>query len=661
MTVSASTPPIDHATAWSAINSIRVLAMDAVEAANSGHPGTPMALAPAAWVLWTRHLKHAPDTPDWFDRDRFVLSCGHASMLLYSLLHLTGYDLPLEELKQFRQWGSKTPGHPERGHTVGVEVTTGPLGQGIGNGVGMAMAERLLREQFGAAVCDHRTWVIASDGDMMEGVSSEAASLAGHLQLDRLCVIWDDNKITIDGRTELAFTEDVAARYRAYGWHVLHVRDGNDLADIDIALASAASHHDAPTLIAINTIIADPAPTKRDTSAAHGAPLGATEIAATKQILGWPETPFHLPVEVYQTGETLRANGIALVAEWQQRVAALPNSIDFRQQLAGELPADWHAALPDLAATSVATRQASQQALQALVQAVPGMVGGSADLGGSNGTRVKHGEAMTATVTGPRINWGVREHGMAAAMNGMAAHGGVRPYGATFLVFADYCKPSIRLAALMGLPVIYIFTHDSIGVGEDGPTHQPVEHLAMLRGIPNLVTLRPGDAAETVEAWCAAIQRTDGPTALILTRQTLPAINRQADAVSEAARGGYIAHEPAASPRAVLIATGSELSVAMDAARALEAEGTPTRVVSLPSWELFAAQDDAWRERVLPRALTARVSIEAGSTFGWCRWVGDRGTALGLDHFGASAPAERLFAEFGLTPEHAADAVRALL
>jgi transketolase len=635
--------------------------MDAVEAANSGHPGTPMALAPAAWILWTRHLKHAPDTPDWFDRDRFVLSCGHASMLLYSLLHLTGYDLPLDELKAFRQWGSKTPGHPERGHTVGVEVTTGPLGQGIGNAVGMAMAERLLREQFGAAACDHRTWVIASDGDMMEGVSSEAASLAGHLKLDRLCVIWDDNKITIDGRTELAFTEDVAARYRAYGWHVLHVRDGNDLKDIDAALTSASSHHDAPTLIVLNTIIADPAPTKRDTSGAHGAPLGAAEIAATKKILGWPETPFHLPEEVYQTGTALRVAGAAMVAGWQQRVAALPKAHDFRKQIAGELPAGWDASLPDLSAASLASRQASLQALQAVVDAVPGIAGGSADLGGSNGTRIKHGEAMSATVVGPRINWGVREHGMAAAMNGMAAHGGVRPYGATFLVFADYCKPSIRLAALMGLPVIYIFTHDSIGVGEDGPTHQPIEHLAMLRGIPNLVTLRPGDSAETVEAWRTAIGRSDGPTALILTRQTLPAITRQADPVTEVARGGYIIHEPAASPQAVLLATGSELSVAIGAARILEAEGTPTRVVSLPSWELFRAQDAAWQERVLPSALKARVSIEAASTFGWCRFVGDGGTALGLDHFGASAPADRLFAEFGFTPEHAAQAVRNLV
>jgi transketolase len=661
VTATAARPPIDQAAAWSAINSIRVLAMDAVEAANSGHPGTPMALAPAAWVLWTRHLKHAPASPEWFDRDRFVLSCGHASMLLYGLLHLTGYDLPLEELKQFRQWGSKTPGHPERGHTVGVETTTGPLGQGISNAVGMALAERLLREEHGATVCDHRTWVIASDGDLMEGVSGEASSLAGHLKLDRLCVIWDDNKITIDGRTDLTFTEDVAARYRAYGWHVLHVRDGNDLDDIDAALASAAAHQDAPTLIVLNTIIADPAPTKRDTSGAHGAPLGAAEIAATKAILGWPEEPFHVPAEAYETGRSLILAGEQMVAAWEARVALHPHASAFRAQLAGELPAGWDANLPDFSGNALATRQASQKALQAIVDAVPGMIGGSADLGGSNGTNIKHGAAMSADTTGPRVHWGIREHAMAAALNGMAAHGGVRPYGATFLVFADYCKPSIRLAALMGLPVIYVFTHDSIGVGEDGPTHQPIEHLAMLRGIPNLVTLRPGDAAETVEAWRAAITRTAGPTALILTRQTLPAVMRTADPVSATSRGGYIAHEPASPPQAVVVATGSELSVAIAAATMLDAEGIPTRVVSLPSWELFQSQDAAWRERVLPAALTARVSLEAASTFGWHRWVGDRGRALGIDHFGASAPGERLFAEFGITPEHTADAVRAIV
>jgi transketolase len=652
-------PPLDTAAQWPAINSLRVLAMDAVEAANSGHPGTPMALAPAAWVLWTRHLKHAPHAPEWADRDRFVLSCGHASMLLYGLLHLTGYDLPLDEIRQFRQWGSKTPGHPERGHTAGVETTTGPLGQGIGNAVGMTIAERMLRETYGPEVCDHRTWVIVSDGDVMEGVASEAASLAGHLKLDRLCVIWDDNKITIDGRTDLAFTEDVGARFRAYGWHVLHVRDGNDLADIDAALTSAAAHHDAPTLIVLNTIIADPAPTKRDTSGAHGAPLGAAEIAATKAILGWPNEPFHVADGAYDTSKALVATGREMVSAWESRLAAHPRASEFRAQLAGTLPTGWDAALPNLEGQSLASRQASQQALAALAPIIPGLAGGSADLGGSNGTNIKFADVFGPETTGPRFNWGVREHGMAAALNGMAAHGGARPYGATFLVFADYCKPSIRLAALMGLPVIYIFSHDSIGVGEDGPTHQPIEHLAMLRGIPNLVTLRPADAVETVEAWKVAITRMTGPTALILTRQKLPGLTRATDAVSNTARGAYIVHEPATAARAVILATGSEVSVAVAAAATLDGEGIPTRVVSMPSWELFAAQDAAWRERVLPASLGARVSIEAGSSFGWARWIGDRGTAIAIDTFGASAPGEVLFEKFGFTPTRVVEAVRA--
>ncbi|MEI2720127.1 MAG: transketolase [Gemmatimonadales bacterium] len=656
-----TTPTLATDAAWKTINSLRVLAMDAVQQANSGHPGTPMALAPVAYVLYRRHLKHAPHAPSWPDRDRFVLSCGHASMLLYGTLHLSGYDLPLDEIKRFRQWGSKTPGHPERGHTVGVETTTGPLGQGIGNGVGMAIAERMLREQYGTALCDHRTWVLCSDGDLMEGVASEAASLAGHLKLDRLTVIWDDNKITIDGRTDLSFSEDVGARFAAYGWHVLHVRDGNDLDDIDTALTQAAAHQDAPTLIVLRTIIGDPAPTKRDSSKAHGEPLGADEITRTKALLDWPTEPFHVAPEAYTEMAPLAAQGKELVQAWEARLAASPRAAEFRAQLAGTLPDGWATHLPDLSEESVASRQASQKALAALAPVIPGLAGGSADLGGSNGTNITFGDVFSATSTGPRFHWGIREHGMAATLNGMACHGGVRPYGATFLVFADYCKPSIRLAGLMGLPVIYIFTHDSIGVGEDGPTHQPIEHLAMLRGIPNLVTLRPADAAETVAAWRTAIGRSTGPTALILTRQKLPALPRRADAVAETARGGYILHEPATAPKAIIISTGSEVHVATAAAALLEAEGTPTRVVTMPSWELFAAQDPAWKERVLPRAITARVSVEAGLTFGWTRWVGDRGRSLGLDHFGASAPGERLFQEFGFTAGHVADAVRTLL
>lgn len=650
----------DQTSDWTAINSIRVLAMDAVQAAESGHPGTPMALAPVAWMLWTRHLKHAPGTPDWPDRDRFILSCGHASMLLYSLLHLTGYDLPLDEIRQFRQWGSKTPGHPERGHTVGVETTTGPLGQGIANAVGMTIGERILRQEFGSDLVRHRTWVLASDGDLMEGISHEAASLAGHLRLGNLKVIWDDNSITIDGRTELAFTEDVAARFAAYGWHTLRVDDGNDLEAIDRALTDAARTDDRPTLIVLRTVIGDPAPTKRDTAAAHGAPLGKDEVARTKEILGWPSEPFHVPAEAYHTGRALVSRGQALVAEWQARVAANPRGTELLSRLQGQLPEGWQSAIPDLSGESIASRQASQKALAALAEVIPALVGGSADLTGSNGTAISQGGSFTPTESGRRFHWGVREHAMMGAINGMAAHGGFRPYGATFLVFLDYCKPSARLAALMGLPVTLIFTHDSIGVGEDGPTHQPIEHLAMLRGIPNMVTLRPADAAETAEAWRAALLRTDGPTTLILTRQKLPALQRAADPVHDVARGGYILHEPTATPKAIILATGSELAIAREAATILDAGGLPTRVVSLPSWELFAAQDAAWRERVLPSAIAARVSVEAGSTFGWDRWLGARGVAIGIDHFGASAPGERLFAEFGFTTDRVVAAVRAI-
>mgnify|MGYP002622291985 FL=1 len=660
MTGIAAASTLDTTAAWTAINSIRVLSMDAVQAAESGHPGTPMALAPAAWVLWTRHLKHAPHAPDWADRDRFVLSCGHASMLLYSLLHLTGYDLPLQELKDFRQWDSRTPGHPERGHTVGVETTTGPLGQGLGNAVGMAIAERMLRHEFGESVVSHRTWVLASDGDMMEGVGHEAASLAGHLGLGRLTVIWDDNRITIDGRTDLAFSEDIAQRFEAYGWRTLRVDDGNDLVAIDAALSRAGMEEDKPTLIVLRTVIGDPAPTKRDTAAAHGAPLGKDEVARTKEILGWSEEPFHVPAEAYQAGELVVAAGREMTGAWEARVAAHPDAVAFRGRLAGELPEGWQLALPDLAGQSLATRQASQKALAALAEVIPALAGGSADLTGSNGTDISIGGVFGPVTHGKRFHWGVREHGMMAACNGMAAHGGVRPYGATFLAFLDYCKPSVRLAALMQLPVTIIFTHDSIGLGEDGPTHQPIEHLAMLRSIPGMTMIRPADAAETVEAWRSAMLNDTGPTALILTRQKLPALERNADPAGEARRGAYILHEPSAEPRAVVIATGSEVQLALEAARQLDTDGIPTRVVSMPSWELFAAQDAEWRERVLPAKLTARVAIEAGTAFGWERWVGSRGTILGIDRFGASAPAERLFREFGFTAERVIDAVRAL-
>ena len=656
-----TTAPIDINAAWQVINSIRVLSMDAVQAAESGHPGTPMALAPVGYLLWRRHLKHSPHHPDWPDRDRFVLSCGHASMLLYSLLHLSGYDLSLDDIKAFRQWGSKTPGHPEHGHTAGVETTTGPLGQGIGNAVGMAIAERLLASQFGTDVVDHRTWVFCSDGDMMEGVGHEAASLAGHLQLGKLTVIYDDNHITIDGVTEITFTDDVEKRFTAYGWRVLHVDDGNNLAAIDAALADAASQSARPTLIRLRTIIGNPAPTKENTPEAHGAPLGKEEIFKTKEILHWSQEPFHVAPEAYVEMQPVVTGGDALVAAWEKRLAARADAAVFRARVAGELPAGWDGSLPDLSKESLASRQASQKALEAIAKSVPALMGGSADLGGSNGTNIKVGEIFDTHTTGPRMHWGVREHGMAAAMNGVVLHGGFRPYGATFLCFLDYCKPSVRLAALMKIPTIYIFTHDSIGLGEDGPTHQPIEHLAMLRGIPGMVTLRPADSAETVESWRAAMTRRNGPTALILTRQKLAAQARNADGVRETARGAYILVEPPTAPKAIVIATGSEVQVAVTAAETLTATGIPTRVVSMPSWELFEQQDAAWRERVLPAAITARVAIEAASPFGWGRWIGDRGTMIGLDHFGASAPAETLFKEFGLTPERVAAAVRALV
>jgi transketolase len=647
--------------------------MDAVEAAQSGHPGTPMALAPAAWVLWTRHLRHDPAHPDWPNRDRFVLSCGHASMLLYGLLHLTGYDLSLDDIRNFRQWGSKTPGHPEHGHTPGVETTTGPLGQGVGNAVGMAMAERLLAERFnrpGHTVVDHRTWAFVSDGDLMEGVASEACSLAGHLALGKLALVYDDNRITIDGETTLAFSEDVGARFEGYGWRVLRVNDGNDIVALDRAYADARDSADRPTLIILRTVIADPAPTKRNTAEAHGAPLGKDEVARTREILGWPDEAFHVPEEVAEEASRIRARGAALREEWQSAQMAWGAAhADLAAQLADALSArldvDWSAVLPRFAAgAGLATRQASSKVLEALLAAVPTLAGGSADLAGSTGVTVKGQTAFTPGQAGRGIAFGVREHAMASIMNGLGLHGGVRPYGSTFLVFADYMKPAIRLAALMGVPVIYVFTHDSIGLGEDGPTHQPIEHLAMLRSIPNLRLIRPADAAETAEAWRAAVERSDGPTALVLTRQKLATFDRSAPGMGAAdgtRRGGYVLFEPDQAPRAVLIATGSEVSLALESARRLAADGIPVRVVSLPSWELFRAQPADYRESVLPAALRARVSVEAATPFGWREWITDQGESIGIDHFGASAPAERLFQEFGFTPEAVMQAVRRVM
>ncbi len=660
--------------AWIAINAVRALAMDAVERAQAGHPGTPMALAPAAFVLWTRFLKHDPGSPDWPDRDRFVLSCGHASMLLYALLHLSGYDLPLDELRNFRQWGSRTPGHPERGHTPGVETTTGPLGQGVGNAVGMAIAERLLADRFnrpGLDLVDHRVWAFVSDGDLMEGVASEAASLAGHLRLDKLTLIYDDNRITIDGSTSLAFSEDVGLRFEAYGWHVVRVGgEGNDLEAIASALEAAWAETARPTLVILRTHIGDPAPTKRDSADAHGAPLGADEVRRTKEIMGWPaEPPFYVPEPAYEAWRPAGEAGAREAAAWRERLDRLraehpADAAEFARRLAGELPQGWERALPAIGPGkgALATRQTSQQVLTALAAALPELAGGSADLAGSTGTQLKQAGTLGPASVGREIHWGIREHGMAAVMNGMAAHGGVRPFGSTFLVFTDYMKPAIRLAALMRLPVIYVGTHDSIGLGEDGPTHQPVEQLAMLRAIPGLLVLRPADATETVEAWRVAIEHRSGPVALVFSRQKLPVLDRAALAPADGVRhGGYVLWEPPGGPQAILIATGSEVHVALAAAERLLTGGIRARVVSLPSWELFEAQSAEYRESVLPRAIRARAGIEAASPFGWQRYLTDEGTMIAMDGFGASAPAERLFSEFGFTAERAAAAVRQLL
>jgi transketolase len=671
-----SEAPADDHHAWIAINAIRALSMDAVEAAQSGHPGTPMALAPIAWALWTRFLRHDPAAPAWPDRDRFVLSCGHASMLQYALLHLSGYDLPLDEIRRFRQWGSRTPGHPERGHTPGVETTTGPLGQGVGNAVGMAIAERILADRFNRPeleIVDHRVWGFVSDGDVMEGVASEAASLAGHLKLGKLKLIYDDNHITIDGDTALTFSEDVGRRFEAYGWQVVRVAgDGNDLGAITAALARACDTTDRPSLVIIRTIIADPAPTKRNMAEAHGAPLGAAEVRRTKELMGWPvEPPFHVPPEAYEGWRGARERGQRDHAAWRDRMARYSerhpdDAAEFRRRLAGELPPDWERVLPVIGPEkgALATRQASGLALQALADAIPEIVGGSADLGGSTGTTLKQGGTLGPETTGRVIHWGVREHGMGAALNGIAAHGGLRPFGSTFLVFSDYMKPAIRLASIMRLPVIYIGTHDSIGLGEDGPTHQPVEHLAMLRAIPGLVTFRPADAAETVEAWRAAVARRNGPTMLVLSRQKLPVLDRTAGglgAAEGAGRGGYVLWDPPGGPEAILIATGSEVHVALAAAQLLIRKGVRARVVSLPSWELFEAEPASYRDAVLPPGIRARVGIEAASAFGWLRYVTDAGAMLAMEGFGASAPGERLFEEFKFTPARVAELVRAVL
>ena len=655
-----------------AIDTVRTLSMDAVQQAESGHPGTPMALAPLAYALYTRHVKHNPADPHWPDRDRVVLSAGHASMLLYSTLYLSGYDLTLDDLKAFRQWGSKTPGHPEVGHTAGVETTTGPLGQGIGNAVGMAVAEAQLAAAFnrdGHTPIDHYTWFIAGDGCLMEGISHEAASFAGHQRLGKLIGFWDDNDITIDGRVSLASRDDVAARFAAYGWQVLHLADVNDQDAIDRVIAEAKADTARPTLICTKTIIGYGSPNRADTAKAHGEPLGKDEILLTKQAYGWPSTePFHVPEEALTHWREAKARGVALQKAWMDRFMAFTKAQpvaakELGRRWHGDLPTGWEKTLPkfDPATGNVASRAASGTVINAIAPALPELVGGSADLTGSNLTDVKGGTIFSAEDrTGRNFRYGIREHGMGAIMNGMALHGGVIPYGGTFLVFADYMRPAIRLAALMKQRVIYVFTHDSIGLGEDGPTHQPIEHLTSLRCIPNLLVLRPADANEVSEAWRIALMHRDGPSAIILTRQKLACVDRTTHAPAiDATKGAYVLKDAPAgtTPAAVILASGSEVEIALAAQAELASSGVATRVVSMCSMELFAAQDAAYRASVLPNGIR-RVAIEAAHPMSWQRWVGDTGTIIGISTFGASAPAPTLYREYGITAAAVVAAVR---
>ena len=649
-----------------AVDTIRTLSIDAVQKANSGHPGAPMGAAPMAYVIWTRFLRHAPDRPDWPDRDRFVLSAGHASMLLYSLLHLTGYGLELDELRSFRQWGSRTPGHPEYGLTPGVEATTGPLGQGFSNGIGMAIAERRLAAEFDRSIVDHRVYGIVSDGDLQEGISSEAASLAGHLRLGRITYLYDDNHVQLDGPTAMAWSEDVLERFDAYGWHTQRVEDGNDLEGIAAAV-ERANADPRPSLIAVRTHIGYGSPNKHDTQKAHGAPLGVDEVRLTKEAYGWdPDRSFYEPPEVVELMRTAVARGEALVADWEGRLAAYAaahpaEAAEFRRRIERRLPEGWDDGLKTYAiGEDLATRQASQQAIQALAARLPELFGGAADLSESNLTDVKDAGDFGPDQAGRNLRFGVREHAMGGITNGIAYHGGFLPYCGTFLTFSDYMRGSVRLAALSGLHVVYVWTHDSVGLGEDGPTHQPVEHFAALRAIPELWLVRPADSNEAVAAWELAVERGDGPVALALSRQKLPTLEGTAERAREGVRrGAYVLREASGgAPALILIGTGSEVQLCVAAAERLEAEGIATRVVSLPCWERFADQDEAYRDSVLPRSAPKRVSVEAGVTFGWDRWVGDEGAIIGIDRFGASAPAGTIFEQLGFTTDRVADVGR---
>ena len=645
------------------INTVRTLAMDAVQQADSGHPGTPMALAPLAYVLWQRHLKYNPANPDWLDRDRFVLSAGHACMLLYSVLYLTGYNVTLDDLKHFRQWASRTPGHSEHGITPGVEATTGPLGQGVGNSVGMAIAETQLAAVFnrpGHQIIDHYTYFLASDGDIMEGISHEACSLAGHLKLGKLIGFYDDNRITIDGSTDLAFSDDTAKRFEAYGWHVQRVADGNDLEAIDAAISAAKRATDRPSLIIVRTHIAWGSPNKQDTAEAHGAPLGADEVRATKQNLGWPSLePFYVPEEALEQWRRAKDRGVRLEADWKKRwdayrAAHKDLAGELERRIAGRLPEGWDAALPVFGPKDAqATRAASGKVLNAIAARVPELIGGSADLTGSNNTEIKGGGA------GRNFHFGIREHAMGAALNGIALHRGFIPFGGTFLIFSDYMRPSIRLAALTHLKPIYVFTHDSIGLGEDGPTHQPIEQLAALRAIPNMTVIRPSDPTEVVEAWRAAILHTHGPVALALTRQKVAVVDRSKYAPAAGLhQGGYILAD-SGKPELVLMASGSEVELILGAYETLKADGRRLRAVSMPCLEFFDRQPQSYRDSVLPPGVP-RIAVEAAAPQPWYRWVGDKGVVIGLERFGASAPYQRVYQELGLTVDRIVDAARNL-
>jgi transketolase len=659
-----------------AVDTVRVLAMDAIQKAGSGHPGTAMALAPAAYMLWTRFMRFDPVDPEWFDRDRFVLSAGHASVLQYAVLHLTGYPLSIRDLKQQRQWGSQTPGHPEYRHTPGVEVTTGPLGQGVANGVGLAIAERLLAARYnraGQELVNHRTWVFCGDGDLMEGVSAEASSLAGHLGLGKLTVLYDDNRITIDGPTSITFTEDVTKRYEAYGWHTLQVEDANDTEAIAAAYQAAVEETERPSFIRLRSVIAWGAPNAQGTSKAHGAALGEDEVRATKQVYGWnPDKHFKVPDGVPERWQVRVAANREERSAWQGRLAALAEAepalaAEFRTALAGGLPEGWDADLDKAFAEpkKQATRKASQQAINAIAPNLPTLVGGSADLAESNLTDIQGGGDLAATEAGRNIRYGIREHSMGAISNGLAVHGGLRPFCATFLVFSDYMRPSVRMAALMGVPVVFVWTHDSIGLGGDGPTHQPIEHLASLRLIPDLHVIRPADGPEMAEAWRAALRRTDGPTALALSRQELPPLDRdERNSAAGLHRGAYVMAEASGEgdPELILIATGSELWLALAAREELEQrEEVRTRVVSMPCWELFEQQPQSYQDQVLPPQVTSRLAVEAASTALWHRWVGHLGGVVGIDHYGASAPGGQLLQRFGFTPDNVVEHALAVL